>query len=71
MCSIQKGVYKNFAKFAGKHLCQRLFFHEVAGLGPAALLKKRLWHWCFPVNFAKFLRTTFLKELLWAIALVL
>ena len=24
---------------------------------PAALLKKRLWHRCFPVNFAKFLRT--------------
>ena len=26
---------------------------------PAALLKKRLWHGCFPVNFAKFLRTPF------------
>ena len=23
---------------------------------PATLLKKRLWHRCFPVNFAKFLR---------------
>ena len=27
------------------------------GLTPATLLKKRLWHRCFPVNFAKFLRT--------------
>ena len=26
---------------------------------PATLLKKRLWHRCFPVNFAKFLRTPF------------
>ena len=26
------------------------------------LLKKRLWHRCFPVNFAKFLKTPFLKE---------
>ena len=26
---------------------------------PATLLKKGLWHRCFPVNFAKFLRTTF------------
>ena len=26
-------------------------------LMPATLLKKRLWHRCFPVNFAKFLRT--------------
>ena len=25
------------------------------GLRPATLLKKRLWHRCFPVNFAKFL----------------
>ena len=24
---------------------------------PATLLKKRLWHRCFPVNFSKFLRT--------------
>ena len=24
----------------------------------ATLLKKRLWHRCFPVNFAKFLRTS-------------
>ena len=29
---------------------------------PAILLKKRLWHWCFPVNFAKFLRTHFLQN---------
>ena len=27
---------------------------------PATLLKKRLWHGCFLVNFAKFLRTYFL-----------
>ena len=27
---------------------------------PATLLKKRLWHSCFHVNFAKFLRTPFL-----------
>ena len=27
--------------------------------------KKRLWHKCFPVNFAKFLRTPFSIEHLW------
>ena len=32
---------------------------------PATLLKKRLWHRYFPVNFAKFLRTPFLKEHIW------
>ena len=42
-CSVKKGVLRNFAKFTG----------------PATLLKKRLWYRCFPVNFAKFLRTAF------------
>ena len=31
----------------------------------ATLLKKRLWHRCFPVNFAKILKTPFLTEHLW------
>ena len=29
---------------------------------PATLLKKELWHGCFPVDFAKFLRTSFLQD---------
>ena len=58
----KKGVLKSFAKFPGKHLCQSLFFNKVAGLRPGTLLKKRLWHRCFPVNFAKFLRTSFFIE---------
>ena len=33
---------------------------------PATLLKKGLWHRCFPVNFAKFLRTPFLREHLYS-----
>ena len=58
---MKKGVLRIFAKFTGKHLCQSLFFNKVAGLRPqATLLKKRLWHRCFPVNFAKILRTPFL-----------
>ena len=45
------GVLKNcanFANFTGKHLCWSLF------------LKKRPQHRCFPVKFARFLRTSFL-----------
>ena len=64
-CSVKKGVLKNFAKFTGKHLCQCIFFIKVAGLRPATLLKMRLWHRCFPVNFVKFLRTPFFIEHLW------
>ena len=55
----KKGVLRNFEKFTGKHLCQRFFFNKVIDLSPAILLKKRLQHRCFPVNFAKFLRNTF------------
>ena len=51
----KKGALRNFAKLTGKHLCQSLFFNKVAGLRPATLLRKRLWHRWFPVNFAKFL----------------
>ena len=47
----KKGV---LAKFTGKHLCQISFLKT--------LLEKRLWHRCFPVNLAKFLRTLFLTE---------
>ena len=61
-CSVRKGVLRKFAKFTRKHLRQSLFFNKVAGLWPATLLKKRLWHRCFPVNFLKFLRTPFLTE---------
>ena len=58
----KKDVLRNFAKFTGKHLCQSLFLNKVAGLRAATLLKKRLWHRHFPVNFAKFLKTPFLTE---------
>ena len=54
---LKKGVLRNFTQFTGKHLYQ-----SVASLRPATLLKKRLWHRCFPVNFAKFLRTPFFQN---------
>ena len=31
--SVRKGVLRNFAKFIGKHLYQRLFFNKAAGRG--------------------------------------
>ena len=49
-CSVRKGVFRNFVKFTGKQL------------KPTTLLKMRLWHRCFPVNFAKFLRIPCLTE---------
>ena len=54
------GVLKNLAKFPWKHLHWSLCLSKVTGLGPATLLEKRLQHSCFPVNFAKVLRESFL-----------
>ena len=65
MCSVKKVFLQILQNSQEKHLWQSLFFNKVAGLRPATLLKKRLWHRCFPVNFAKFLRTPFLTEHLW------
>ena len=36
---------------------------------PETLIKKRLWHRCFPVNFAEFLRKSFLQNASWRLLL--
>ena len=47
--------YQRFWINPGKH---SFFFNK-----DATLLKKRTWYRCFPVNFAKFLRTPFLLKI--------
>ena len=45
--------------------CKKKVFLEILPESTRArvyFLKKRLWHSCFPVNFAKFLRTSFLQN---------
>ena len=69
-CSVKKAFLTNFAKFTEKHLCQSLFFNKVAGLRPATLFKRRLWHKCFPVNFPKFLRTFLTEHLRWLLLII-
>ena len=70
--SSKKGVLTSFTKFTGKHLCQSLFFNKNAVLSPATLLKKKLWHRCFPANSVKFIKTPFYKEhLLWLFLILL
>ena len=61
-CSVRNGDLRNFAKFTGKHLCHSLLLNKVTGLSLETFLKKRLWHSCFPVSFAKFLRRPFLQN---------
>ena len=61
-CSLRKGVLRSLLKVTGKHLCKSLLFNKVAGLRPATLLKNKIWHRYFPINFAKFLRARFLRS---------
>ena len=56
---LQNKCSQKFGKIHEKTPGASLFFNKVAGLRPAILLKRRLWHRCFPMNFAKFLRTPF------------
>ena len=55
-CKKNRRSYK-FRKIHRKTPVPSFFVNKVAGLRPATLLKKRLWHRSFPVNFVKFLRT--------------
>ena len=49
---------RRFAKYKGKYLYRSLYLKS-SRLTASTLLKKRFWHKSFPVNFAKFIRTTF------------
>ena len=50
-------MFLEISQNSQENTCARAFFNNVA-----TLLKKRLWHRCFPVNFAKFLGTPFLQN---------
>ena len=50
-----------FLKIHRKTPVSEPLFNKVAGLGPATLLKKRLWHSRFPVDFCE--RTPFLQNI--------
>ena len=64
-CSVKK-VFLKISQNSQEKTCARVsFFNKVTGLKLATSLKKRLWHKCFPVNFAKFLTTYFIEHLWW------
>ena len=73
-CTVEvfrKKVFLEISQNSQGSTCARLsFFNKVAILRPATLLKKRVWHRCFPVNFVKYLRTPFFEEHLWWLLLM-
>ena len=52
-----KKVFLKILQNSQENSCARVSGH------PATLLKKRLWHRCFPVNFAKIIKTSTLKNI--------
>ena len=66
-CSVKK-VFLKISQNSQKNTCARVsFLIKLQAIGgvlrtSATLLKKRFWHRCFPVNFAKFSRTPFFQK---------
>ena len=63
-CSVKK-MFLEISQNSQKSICARdsfLIKLQVLGLRPVNFLKKSLWHRCFPVKFAKSLRTPFLQN---------
>ena len=53
---------RNSVEFTRIYLCRNFFFDKVKRCRSAASLETRLKRRCFPVNFAKFVRTPFLQN---------
>ena len=66
--TVIKSVLRNFAKFTGKHLCQSLFFNEVAGLRPQAckFIKNETLAQLFSCEFYEIFNNAFFTEHLWS-----
>ena len=63
-CSVKK-VFLEISQNSQENTCTGVsFLIKLQALG-LTLLKKRLWHRFFPVNFVKFLRTLYFTEYLW------
>ena len=58
-CSLKKKVFLKTLQKPQKNTSARVYFLIKLQVAPTTLLKKRFWHRCFPVNFAKFLGTPF------------
>ena len=55
-CPVKRGVPKSFPNFTGVFQ-KNTYFEEYAGTAASHIKSKlKLWHNCFTINFAKFLR---------------
>ena len=56
----KKACSLKYRKIHSKTPLPESLFNKAAGLRPSTILKKKLWHRCFAVNFAEFWRIPFL-----------
>ena len=64
---MKKSVFRNFAKFTGKHLCQSLFFNKVVGQA-CNFIKKETMEQAFSCEFCEISKNTSFTEDLWTTA---
>ena len=65
MCSV-KTLFLEISQKSQQNTCARVSFFIKLQPRSVTLLKKRLWHRCFPLYFEKFLRTPFsIEHLCW------
>ena len=55
-------MFLKISQNSQENTCVGVSFDKVADLRPATLLKKKLQHSCFPVNFVKFLGKPLLQN---------
>ena len=58
-CSVKK-VFLKISQNIQENSSARVSFLIKLQAGRLQLIKKRLWHWCFPVNFTKFVTTPYI-----------
>ena len=54
--------FSKISQNSQENTCVRVSLNKVAGRRPTTLLKRRLWHRSFRMNFTKFLRALFFSE---------
>ena len=64
-CSVKKVFLEILQNSQKKTYARASFLIKLQAWGLQLYQKKRLWHWCFLGNVAKFLRILFLIEHLW------
>ena len=65
--SVRKGVFRNFEKFTGKHLCQSFFFNKVAA-SACNFIKKETLAQAFSYELSEISKSTSRRPFLYLVS---